>query len=101
MEGSYGTAALLRDPKPRLRWTPELHERFVDAVTKLGGPDSEFSLTILRSLASLDQDHLLYASATDRRFAMLLLGIVLFWSEFCSALAQLISCCKSNHSALC
>ncbi|KAL4193209.1 hypothetical protein AMTRI_Chr06g175750 [Amborella trichopoda] len=32
---------LTTDPKPRLRWTAELHERFVDAVTQLGGPDSE------------------------------------------------------------
>lgn len=32
---------LTSDPKPRLRWTSELHERFVDAVTQLGGPDSE------------------------------------------------------------
>lgn len=31
---------LTSDPKPRLRWTGELHERFVDAVTQLGGPDS-------------------------------------------------------------
>lgn len=32
---------LTTDPKPRLRWTTELHERFVDAVTQLGGPDSK------------------------------------------------------------
>jgi hypothetical protein len=25
--------------KQRLRWTHELHERFVDAVAQLGGPD--------------------------------------------------------------
>lgn len=27
--------------KQRLRWTNELHERFVDAVAQLGGPDSK------------------------------------------------------------
>lgn len=31
---------LTTDPKPRLRWTSELHDRFVDAVSQLGGPDS-------------------------------------------------------------
>lgn len=31
---------LTTDPKPRLRWTAELHERFEDAVAQLGGPDS-------------------------------------------------------------
>ncbi|KAJ6933255.1 myb family transcription factor APL-like isoform X1 [Populus alba x Populus x berolinensis] len=41
--GSYpyenGVVMMTRDPKPRLRWTADLHDRFVDAVTKLGGPD--------------------------------------------------------------
>ncbi|XP_062184858.1 myb family transcription factor PHL11-like [Phragmites australis] len=50
MEGSYGSGAatLSRDPKPRLRWTPDLHERFVDAVTKLGGPDKATPKSVLR-----------------------------------------------------
>lgn len=37
-----GCLVLTTDPKPRLRWTAELHDRFVDAVTQLGGPDSEY-----------------------------------------------------------
>ena len=31
---------LTSDPKPRLRWTADLHDRFVDAVAQLGGPTS-------------------------------------------------------------
>lgn len=31
---------LSSDPKPRLKWTPELHRRFADAVSQLGGADS-------------------------------------------------------------
>lgn len=41
---------LTTDPKPRLRWTTELHERFVDAVTQLGGPDSEYYFVYLSPL---------------------------------------------------
>ncbi|KAJ8774180.1 hypothetical protein K2173_009611 [Erythroxylum novogranatense] len=41
---------LTTDPKPRLRWTVELHERFVDAVTQLGGPDKATPKTIMRTM---------------------------------------------------
>ncbi|KAL2507866.1 Homeodomain-like superfamily protein [Forsythia ovata] len=41
---------LTTDPKPRLRWTAELHERFIDAVTQLGGPDKATPKMIMRTM---------------------------------------------------
>ena len=34
---------LSTDAKPRLKWTPDLHERFIEAVNHLGGVDSEYT----------------------------------------------------------
>lgn len=33
---------LSTDAKPRLKWTPDLHARFIEAVNQLGGADSEY-----------------------------------------------------------
>lgn len=41
---------LTADHRPRLRWTAELHERFVDAVTQLGGPDKATPKTIMKAM---------------------------------------------------
>ena len=42
--GGANIIQLSTDPKPRLRWTSDLHKRFADAVAQLGGPDSTSAL---------------------------------------------------------
>lgn len=37
--------------KQRLRWTSDLHDRFVDAISQLGGPDSGYFFLIYFSTA--------------------------------------------------
>ncbi|XP_024988303.1 myb family transcription factor PHL8 isoform X2 [Cynara cardunculus var. scolymus] len=39
---------LSSDAKPRLKWTPELHQRFVDSVTQLGGPEKATPKSLMR-----------------------------------------------------
>ena len=51
---------LSTDAKPRLKWTPDLHARFIEAVQQLGGADSEYILyTIYYILYNKIHIHLL------------------------------------------
>ncbi|KAI7736986.1 hypothetical protein M8C21_005399, partial [Ambrosia artemisiifolia] len=49
-QGESGTSGLVlsSDAKPRLKWTPDLHERFIDAVNQLGGADKATPKSVLK-----------------------------------------------------
>ncbi|XP_028798682.1 myb family transcription factor PHL8-like isoform X3 [Neltuma alba] len=42
---------LSSDAKPRLKWTPELHQRFLDAVNQLGGAEKATPKGLMRVMA--------------------------------------------------
>ncbi|KAL5231653.1 hypothetical protein ABZP36_030429 [Zizania latifolia] len=49
-ENTQGDSGLVlsTDAKPRLKWTPELHQRFVDAVNQSGGVEKATPKTVMR-----------------------------------------------------
>ncbi|XP_022155909.1 myb-related protein 2-like isoform X2 [Momordica charantia] len=46
--GGDSGLVLSTDAKPRLKWTPDLHDRFVEAVNQLGGADKATPKTVMK-----------------------------------------------------
>lgn len=59
-------------PKQRLRWTPELHDRFIKAVTHLGGGDRKssgpFCVVVFKLFVSRDCGAALVEQVPKSRF---------------------------------
>lgn len=48
MQNKDMNLVLSSDAKPRLKWTPELHQRFIDAINQLGGSDKATPKSLMR-----------------------------------------------------
>nr|QSD99647.1 MYB family transcription factor [Melilotus albus] len=48
MQNQSMNFVLSTDAKPRLKWTPELHQRFIDAINQLGGAAKATPKSIMR-----------------------------------------------------
>lgn len=67
---------LSTDAKPRLKWTPELHQRFVDAVNQLGGAESKYNILIFsRYRDQLNSNISLHHPEATPKTVMRLMGI--------------------------
>lgn len=67
---------LSTDAKPRLKWTPELHQRFVDAVNQLGGAESKYNILIFsRYRDKLNNNISLHRPEATPKTVMRLMGI--------------------------
>lgn len=60
---------LSTDAKPRLKWTPELHQRFVDAVNQLGGAESKYAILIFSRYRLQRPAEFLYFSSSPRSYS--------------------------------
>ncbi|KAM2556400.1 hypothetical protein TB2_013633 [Malus domestica] len=50
MQNQNMNLVLSTDAKPWLKWTPELHQRFVEAVNQLGGADKATPKSLMRMM---------------------------------------------------